>query len=100
MKTIYQVEITQTAEKDIHHIWEYIAQDTKQAANRFIAELDKQFTALTSNPERCASIPENALLKTNYKHLIYKQYRMIFRIEKQQVYILRIIHGTKLLVIK
>ena len=100
MKTTYQVEITPAAEKDIHQIWRYIAQDTPQAAYRFITELEKQFTTLASFPERCADIPENELLKTHYKHLIYKQYRTIFRIDGKLVYILRIIHGAKLLVIK
>lgn len=98
MKTIYQVEITHTATKDIKEIWKYIAKDNKIAANRFIDELANQIETLSTHPSRCPNIPENEILKTNYKHLIYKQYRTIFKMSENTVYILRIIHGSKLLV--
>lgn len=99
MTITYQIEITRTATKDIKKIWHYIAQDNQQAANRFIEELTKQINTLKSFPLRCATIPENEILKTNYRQLIYKQYRTIFRIDENKIYILRILHGAKLLMI-
>lgn len=96
----YQIEITFSAEKDTKQIWHYIAKDNQEAAKRFIEELAKQFKTLESFPLRCALIPENEILKSDYRHLIYKQYRTVFRIDNKIVYILRIIHGAKLLIIK
>ena len=100
MTIIYQVKITQSAEKDIQEIWTYIAQDNREAAKMFITELENQFINLATFPQRCPDIPENELLRTDYKHLIYKHYRTIFRITKDCVYILRVIHGARLLVIE
>lgn len=97
MKIKYQVEITTVATKDIKEIWKYIQQDNQSAADHFIHQLVEQIESLSVHPERCAAIPENEILKTQYKHLIYKQYRTIFKINKNTVYILRIIHGAKLL---
>ena len=48
-------------------------------------------------PNRRPAIPENALLETEYRHLIIGDYRVIFRVEGPRVYVLRIIHGNRLL---
>jgi plasmid stabilization system protein ParE len=52
---------------------------------------------LGTSPERCPLIPENIFFGTNYRHLIHKQYRAIYKIDNSSVYILRVIHESKLL---
>jgi plasmid stabilization system protein ParE len=94
---LFQVEITPLAEADIAEIWDYIAADNPEAAPRFIEELERQLTNLEAFPERCPLIQENKRLGTNYRHLIYGNYRTIFRISGPVVYILRVIHGARLL---
>ena len=42
-------------------------------------------------------MPEALDLNLPYRHLIYGEYRTIFRIVEQTVYILRVIHGSRLL---
>lgn len=93
----YQVKITRVAEGDLKEIWDYIAKDSPRDAERFIARIEHQITTLEQYPERCSSVPENEVLGTGYRHILYGDYRTIFRISQKTVYILRIIHGSRLL---
>lgn len=97
MTTKFQVEITRSAEKDVEEIWAYIATDNPIEATNFILQLQAQVSTLERFPLRCALIPENAIFGTENRHLIYGNYRTIFRVAKNAVYILRIVHGARLL---
>ncbi|ABQ25467.1 type II toxin-antitoxin system RelE/ParE family toxin [Geotalea uraniireducens] len=97
MTAKFQVEITPIAEADIEDIWTFIAEDSPEAATAFILELESQLTTLESFPERCPLVPENEILSTRFRHLIYGNYRTIFRIAGRTVYVLRVIHGSRLL---
>lgn len=93
----YSVQIAPAAERDVEEIWTYIADDSPENATAFILRLEEQIEALEQFPERCPLIPENELLGTGYRHLIYGAYRTIFRITGKTVFIVRIIHGARLL---
>jgi toxin ParE1/3/4 len=93
----FRVEITTSAERDLGEIWDYIAQDNPGNACTFILKIEEQINSLEHSPERCPLIPENQILGTSYRHLIYGQYRTVFRISTDTIYILRIIHGARLL---
>jgi plasmid stabilization system protein ParE len=93
----YRVRITRTAERDIEEVWTFIAQDSPEEAQRFIGRLEEQIKTLERFPERCPLIPENEILGTRYRHLLYGNYRSVFRITGRTVYILRVIHGARLL---
>ena len=97
MNIKYNVEITAAAEQDVEEIWIYIADDSPEKAHAFIIRLEEQIETLEQLPERCPLIPENEQLGTPYRHLLHGAYRTIFRITGKTVYILRIIHGTRLL---
>lgn len=97
MAASYKVEITPIAERDVEEIWTYIATDNQEAATAFILRLEEQIEALEQFPERCPLIPENELLGTSYRHLLHGTYRTIFRISGRNIYILRVIHGARLL---
>ena len=93
----FRIEITRSAQRDVEEIFTYIAADSPTHAAAFISQLERQVSTLEQFPERCPLIPENEILGSRYRHLIYKHYRTIFRISKQTIYILRIIHGARLL---
>lgn len=97
MPTKYQVDITRSAEKDVEEIWTYIAVDSPNEATKFILKLEEQVSTLERFPLRCPLIPENLILGTENRHLIFGNYRTIFRISGKAVYVLRIIHGSRLL---
>lgn len=89
--------MTQLAQKDLEKIYDYIAADSNENAARFILELEKKVNSLGTFPERQPLIAENKYFGTDYRHLVHKKYRIIYRISKKTVYILRVIHGAKLL---
>ena len=93
----YKVNLTQHAQNDLEHIFDYIAANSINNAANFIPELEEKVFSLDTFPERHPFIPENEFFGTDYRHLVYKKYRIIYRTIERSVFILRIIHGAKLL---
>jgi toxin ParE1/3/4 len=92
----YNVLITETAQADFSKLWEYIAADSPSHAALFLNEIEARALSLDLFPERHLFITENELLNTDYRHLVYKDYRIIYHIDADNVFIVRIIHGTML----
>ena len=97
MKKKYQVNLSQQAQNDLEQIFYYIADDSINNASNFILQLEKKVYSLELFPDRHPLIPENEFFGTDYRHLIYKKYRIVYRIAERSVFILRIFHGAKLL---
>ena len=97
MKKRFRVNLSQQAQNDLEQIFYYIADDNINNATNFILQLEKKIYSLGSFPERHPLIPENKFFDTNYRHLIFKKYRVVYRITEKSVFILRIFHGAKLL---
>ncbi len=93
----YQINLTQQAQKDLEVAFYYIADDSIRNAESFIRQLEQKIYSLERLPEHNSLIPENPFFDTDYRHLIHKKYRVIYRIEGDSVFILRIFHGAKLL---
>ncbi|HXL80035.1 MAG TPA: type II toxin-antitoxin system RelE/ParE family toxin [Pyrinomonadaceae bacterium] len=97
MPARFSVSFSRKAEQDLEEIWSFIAADSPDNATRFILQLEAQLERLGRLPERCPLIPENELLRGKYRHLIYGDYRTVFRIASKTVFIVRIINSTRLL---
>jgi len=93
----YKVNLSQQAQNDLEHIFYYIADDSINNANNFIHQLEIKIYSLENLPYRHPLIPENKFFGTDYRHLNYKKYRIIYRVTGKSVFILRVIHGAKLL---
>ena len=93
----YQVNLTQQAQNDVEQIFYYIADDSINNAANFVLQLEKKVYSLENFPDRNPFIPENEFFGTDYRHLIYKKYRIVYRIVEKSVFILRIFHGAKLI---
>jgi len=93
----YKVNISRNAQNDLEHIFFFIAEDSINNAKKFVLELEKKIYSLDTFPERFALIPENIFFGTNYRHIIHKKYRVIYKIDNDLIYILRMIHGARLL---
>jgi toxin ParE1/3/4 len=93
----YRVEITETAQTDLEEIWMRIAADSVDIATRFVLQLEEKTATLEKMPHRCPQIPENEILNADYRHLVLGDYRIIFRIDRRTVWVLRILHGSRLL---
>lgn len=93
----FRVEITEIAESDVQEIFDYIAKDKPSAANKWIEEIEHQISSLEKFPLRCPVIDESQEIGREYRHIVYGDYRTIFRVDRQKVIILRVIHGSRLL---
>jgi toxin ParE1/3/4 len=58
---------------------------------------EEDIETLEAFPERCPFIPENEILGTYYRHVVVDHYRCVFRIAKTTLYMLRVVHGARLL---
>lgn len=96
MSKKYQVNLTQQAQNDLEHIFDFIADDSMNNAEKFVLELEEKVVSLEVFPDRNPFIPENEFFDTDYRHLIYQKYRIVYRISEKSVFILRIFHGAKL----
>ena len=92
-----RVRVTQSAERDIEEIWGFIAADSPSAADKFIHRIEAHIDTLERFPERCPLIAENELLGTRYRHLLLAPYRLIYRVTGMTVFVMRVIHGARLL---
>jgi toxin ParE1/3/4 len=93
---IYTVNITQNAENDLDEIILYIAQDNTQTALKILDRLQKKIFSLKNCPERGRWVPE--LLDKNikdYRELIENPWRIIYKIENNDVHILMVIDGRR-----
>ena len=96
----YRVEITGIAESDIREIFEYISSDNKTPAIKWVEEIERQIDSLEKFPLRCAIIPETQELGKEYRHILYCNYRTIFRTEGTKVIVMRVIQSARLLNLK
>ncbi len=97
MRRKYRVKVSPESERDIEEIWEYIARDNIRNATQFIHRIEKKVYSLELLPERCPFIPENEFLEHQYRHLIFENYRIVFRIMVDVVWIARVVHSSRLL---
>ena len=93
----YRINLTRQAQDDLEHIYYYIADDSIDTAANFVLQLEKKVYSLEIFPDRHPLIPENEFFGTDYRHLIYKKYRIVYRIVEKSVFVLRIFHSAKLL---
>jgi toxin ParE1/3/4 len=97
MSKKYQVEVTKIAELDILQIRDHISRDNQSAAGKWVQEIRRQIDSLEKFPLRCPVIPESSELGKEYRHLIYGNYRTLFKVIGSRVLIMRVFHGARLL---
>lgn len=78
-------------------IYEYIERSSPIRAVEWFAEIERQTKTLSQFPKRCPVIPEADEVGIEYRHLIWGQYRTLFRVQGDTVYVVRVIHGARLL---
>ncbi|MBA4392588.1 MAG: plasmid stabilization protein [Desulfobacca sp.] len=76
-------------------IAEYIAQDNPDAAESWVETIFSKVEQLKSFPESGRKVPETT--NPRIRELLYGQYRIIYRIEENQLSILTVRHGKQIL---
>ncbi len=93
----FHVRTTRVSEADIVEARDYIASHSTTAALKWVEDVSRAIESLDRFPHRGAVIPEAEDLGRELRHLLLGQYRLIYRIEGQTVWVLRVIHGARLL---
>jgi toxin ParE1/3/4 len=76
-------------------IADYIAQDKPSAAEKWIKSVFSKVEQLKSSPKIGRIVPE--IGNEHFRELIYRNYRIIYRIEEAQISVLTIRHGKQIL---
>ena len=96
----FRVEIAPQAEEDASQILEWlISQQAGDTGLRWFLRLEHAIATLTNSPARCPLAPENASVSFEMRQLLYGHkphtYRILFTVEGDVVYVLRIRHGRR-----
>lgn len=86
---------TETALDNIDAIAEYISIDSQFYATQFVKKIFESSIKLEKFPEIGRLVPE--LRFYNYREILFKKYRIIYRIEADDVYIISVHHSSRLL---
>ena len=96
MRKTYDVIWSETSEKDLMGIVEYIAADSPSNAFEIFKEIKQKASSLYTFPDRGRIVPE---LKDQgivlYRELIVPPWRIIYRISKKAVYILSVLDSRQ-----
>ncbi len=76
-------------------IAEYITQDNPSAATKWIEILFDKVQLLKSSPKSGRIVPETQ--REDVRELIYGNYRIIYRVEKNKISVFTVRHGKQIL---
>ena len=87
-----RVRLSRTAREDIGQIWNYLAVENLQAADRLLHRLDARFLVLFQFPETGVARPD---IDQTARMLIEHPYISFYRILPDLIQIIRILHGAR-----
>jgi plasmid stabilization system protein ParE len=95
----HRVDVTQTAQHDLASIRARISRDSRSAALTWLRDAERRVFSLGSLPLRFEVIPEASEedFEFEYRHLIFGNYRIVYRVEETRVLVVRVIHAARLL---
>jgi toxin ParE1/3/4 len=92
----YHVQWTYVAEDDLNGVIDYIAKADFSTAVNILNEIRCKTDTLCQFPERGRIVPElQAQQVMLYRELIHKSWRIMYRIEADQVYVLAVLDARR-----
>lgn len=92
----YKVLWTKSASFDLEQIIEYIKIDSIDIAKYTLSQIKEECNKLYYYPERKRVVPELQQIGiSKYRELIFKRWRIIFKIENDLVYILLVVDSSR-----
>lgn len=92
----YEVIWSKSAEFDLENIIEYIKLDSIGIAKNIFFEMKEECQKLYYTPERKRVVPELQQIGiTKYREVIYKRWRIIFKIQEDKVFVLLVIDSSR-----
>ena len=93
----FQVSLTDDAARDLEDLYDYIElHDGPGKANHVLEQIEKGLTSLSENPQRGA-YPKELLAVgiREYREILYKPYRIIYRVMAENVYVFVMADGRR-----
>ena len=84
--------LTRRAWRDVLEIWQYIAQDSEEFADRFVDLLTRYFQLLGDMPYAGRKRNE---LRSGYRSFPVGKYLVFYRVQEPGVLIMHVIHGSR-----
>ena len=92
----YKVYWTKSAKKDLKNIIEFIKKDSYNIAQNIYTNIKEESKKLSFMSERKRVVPElKALGITKYREIVYKKWRIIFKIENRAIYVIMLIDSRR-----
>ena len=92
----FEVLWTKSAEYDLELIIQYLKLDSVSIAKEIFNDIKKECENLYYFPQRKRVVPELQQIGIfKYREIIYKRWRIIFKIENQKVYILLVVDSSR-----
>ncbi len=93
----FTVLLTEDAERDLRNLYTYISEhDSPQKAENVLNKIEEKFIRLSELPERGVYPKELLSLGIrDYREIFFKPYRIIYRIDNQNVYVYLIVDGRR-----
>ncbi len=92
----FQVIWTKNAELDLEEIIEYIKTESVKVAKNIFFEIKEECNNLSIFPLSRRVVPELQHIGIlQYRELIYKRWRIVYKIEAKKVYILIVIDSSR-----
>ncbi|MDX2042066.1 MAG: type II toxin-antitoxin system RelE/ParE family toxin [Acidobacteriota bacterium] len=91
----YKVEVTEKAQAETRQAIRWIAEYSPEKAALWHFELTRKLDSLENSPARCPLAPESKTHGQEIRHLLFDKYRILFIIEDETVYVLRVRHQAQ-----
>jgi addiction module RelE/StbE family toxin len=88
------VRWTERAKGDLQEVYNFIARDSPRAADALVERIARAADRLAAFPESGRTMPEFPTLP--YREVIVGNYRVLYRIERESVWIAAVVHGRRL----
>lgn len=85
--------LTPRAEQDVSDIWDYIAADNIEAADRVLDALEKALHNLAKNPG--IGHMREELADRRHRFFPVYSYLIVYRLETKPLQVIRVLHGAR-----
>ena len=91
---MHNIRYTQLAKDDLFNIFEIIASDKPSVAVDYISKLEEYIELLESNSKMGVECKKKNI-NQNCRVLIYQNYLIFYRIQKDEIHILRVLNSKR-----
>lgn len=89
------LQFAPTAESDLQDIWLHIARDSNARADAFFKSLLERIDSLATFSDRYPEAAESGLYGKVVRKMSVGQYRVLYSVKDDTVWVLRIRHGAR-----